>query len=209
MKLIVCDNNEEMTGLVAEWCKEHIATHKAETVFLPAGNTPIKLYEQWESQRPSEIKNLRFIQIDDVLSGPKKGMFKQFFEEHLPSFRDQFEWIEECRRCDQGADLAILGLGLNGHVAFHEPGMPMDFFCGCLKLSEVTQRNLELSPTTWGISYGVGAFVQSKSIAMMVNGASKREILDRLIRGDSSLPASGLMSHPDFTIFADRAAHPN
>jgi glucosamine-6-phosphate deaminase len=208
MKLVVCDNNEEMTHLVADWCSEHIATHHARTVFLPAGNTPIALYERWEKQRPEEIKNLRLIQIDDVLSGPKAGMFKQFFEDHLPSFRDQFEWIESAPQTDRGADLALLGLGLNGHVAFHEPGMPMDFFCGCLKLSEVTHRNLELAPTTWGISYGIGAFIKSKSIAMMVNGASKRAILDRLLARDPSLPAFGLLDHPDFTIFADRAAHP-
>ncbi|MES2857409.1 MAG: 6-phosphogluconolactonase [Bdellovibrionota bacterium] len=208
MKLIVCDNNEEMTHLVADWCSEHIATHKARTVFLPAGNTPIKLYERWEKQRPEEFKNLKFLQIDDVMSGEKRGMFKQFFEDHLPSFRDQFEWIESTKQTDQGADLALLGLGLNGHVAFHEPGMPMDFFCGCLELSEITRKNLELNETTWGISYGIGAFIQSKSIAMMVNGASKREILNRLLAGDPSLPASGLLNHSDFTIFADRAARP-
>jgi glucosamine-6-phosphate deaminase len=208
MKLVVCDNNEEMTHLVADWCSKSIKAHNARTVFLPAGNTPIKLYERWEKLKPVEFKGLRLLQIDDVLSGPKAGMFKQFFEDHLPSFREQFDWIESTPETDRGADLSLLGLGLNGHVAFHEPGMPMDFFCGCLKLSEITERNLELAPATWGISYGIGAFIKSKSIAMMVNGAGKRDVLQRLLNGDRSLPAAGLMAHPDFTIFADREAHP-
>ncbi|MEK7357725.1 MAG: 6-phosphogluconolactonase, partial [Bdellovibrionota bacterium] len=109
---------------------------------------------------------------------------------------------------DAVADVAILGLGLNGHVAFHEPGLGRDFFSGCVKLSDTTVGQLAAEPETWGITYGAGAFARCRSVCIMVGGASKRDVLKRLLAGDDSLPATALMKHPDLTIFADRAAHP-
>ena len=110
------------------------------------------------------------------LTGPKKGVFKIFLEENLPHYRHQIRFVDDCSRA---ADLAILGLGLNGHVAFHEPGIDGSFYSGSVRLSEITCDHLGLERGTWGVSYGAGAFSrsraskESKSICSLITQASE------------------------------------
>jgi 6-phosphogluconolactonase/glucosamine-6-phosphate isomerase/deaminase len=205
MELVVCDSTEAFIRSASDWCRDHVASSQAKSIFVPAGRTPIGLYEHWEKVRPDYLRGLRLLQIDDVLTGGQRGVFREFFETHLPGFGAGFQVIETA---DEIADLALLGLGLNGHVAFHEPGLESSFFSGCVRLSETTCSSLGLEAGTWGLTYGAGAFLRTKGILMMVQGESKRAILSRLLARDPGLPAAALVDHPDFTILADRAACP-
>jgi glucosamine-6-phosphate deaminase len=101
------------------------------------------------------------------------------------------------------ADLAWLGLGLNGHVGFHEPGIDPRMFSGCVRLSAKSTETLQLEPDTWGLTYGVGAFMACKAILILVRGESKREVLTRLLRADPALPASHLLRHGNLTSLSD------
>ncbi len=192
------DLNQE----ASEWLARHIA-EGARSVFLPAGKTPEKLYALWEKERPKFLEGATLKQIDDVLTGPQAGVFKKFFEEHLPSYTGQFEWID---RADGGADVAILGLGLNGHIAFHEPSLPTNFYGGCVELTEITRRTLGLGEPTWGLTYGASTFMQCRSILMIASGESKRDVVARLSQASPTLPASVLLEHRDFTLLIDGAA---
>jgi 6-phosphogluconolactonase/glucosamine-6-phosphate isomerase/deaminase len=205
MELVVCDSTEAFIRSASDWCREHVASSQAKSMFVPAGRTPVGLYEHWEKVRPDYLVGMRLLQIDDVLTGTQRGVFRRFFEDHLPGFRDGFQAIETAAEI---ADLSLLGLGLNGHVAFHEPGLDGSFFSGCVRLSETTCGNLGLEPGTWGLTYGAGAFRQTKGILMMVQGGGKKAILGQLLSGDRRLPAAALLDHPNFTILADRAACP-
>lgn len=205
MNTIICDDSKKFGPMASEWCQEKINSVGARSIFIPAGNTPIPLYEVWRATKPQFLQGIDLLQIDEVLTGSQRGVFKKFFTDHLPEYKKQMKFID---RADQGADLGILGLGLNGHVAFHEPGLPGDFFSGCVRLNEVTCKYLDLAPGTWGLTYGAGAFMKCKSILIMVNGFSKREILTRLLNGDPSVPAAALLKHRDLTILADRDAWP-
>jgi glucosamine-6-phosphate deaminase len=143
------------------------------------------------------LRDLRLLQVDDVLTGRKQGLFAQFFREELPG------WEVVPPACEERGDLAILGLGTNGHVAFHEPGLPAGFCFGEVSLAEDTLARLHLEPGTKGITYGVGAFHDTKAILLVVRGENKQQALERLQKGDPALPASGLLSHPDLTVLAD------
>jgi 6-phosphogluconolactonase/glucosamine-6-phosphate isomerase/deaminase len=192
----------DLNRQASQWLEQKIRSG-ARSVFLPAGRTPEALYALWEKEKPSWLSGIRLKQIDDVLDGPQAGVFRKFFEEHLPSYIGQFEWID---RADAGADVAILGLGLNGHVAFHEPILPRNFFGGCVELTEITRRTLGLSEKTWGITYGASTFMQCRSILMMASGESKRDVVSRLCARSATLPATALLEHRDFSLIIDRAA---
>ena len=84
----------------------------ARSVFLPAGRTPESLYALWERERPEWLERIMFKQIDDVMNGPQAGMFRKFFEQHLPSYLRQFEWIDQA---DSRADVAIHGVSIDSH----------------------------------------------------------------------------------------------
>ena len=201
MKLIILEDMSEVGREVSSW----VDARQPRRLFVPAGQTPIALYQLWERERPHFLRHCELLQIDDVLTGPARFQFKAFFERELPTYISQFQWID---RGDQTADAALLGLGLNGHIAFHEPGLGPTFYSGCVRLSSTTCRQLRVAEGTWGITYGGGAFEMCASLAIMVTGESKREVLKKLLAGDETLPATALLKHSDLTIFADRAAHP-
>jgi len=203
MKKIVCEETKDLGRAASDWFNEKARYYRAQSAFVPAGRTPVALYEVWRRESPSYLKGMDLVQIDDVLSGTKKGIFKNFLQEHLPEYQTQIKFIEEGAH---GADLAVLGLGLNGHVAFHEPGLDESFFSGSVRLSETTCDHLGLERGTWGVTYGAGAFMRSRAILMMVSGKSKTLILERLLQGDSSIPATALVKHSDFTLLCDRDA---
>lgn len=197
MKQVVCDSAKELAELSSEWCRTKIEQFSARSIFIPAGQSPVSLYEKWESESPSYLRSIDLLQIDDVLTGPERGVFARFFEKHLPSYQNQFRQIGPNMEI---ADLAILGLGLNGHIAFHEPGLPTNFTHGCVRLSEMTCAHLKMNPGTWGITYGAGAFIRCKSILLIVKGEAKKPVLERFLRKDPSLPVTALFEHVDLTI---------
>lgn len=185
------------TEATEKWLENRVKRYGAQSLFLPAGETPKPLYARWRKAAPAYLKGLRLLQVDDVSTGKETGMFARFFQEELPTFHVEPP-VKEAK-----ADLAILGLGTNGHVAFHEPGLPSSFRFGEVDLADDTALRLKLEPGTRGITYGVGTFFESKAILLVVRGENKRAILERLKKGDPSLPATGLLRHPDLTVLTD------
>ena len=202
MDLVVCKDTLAVAQFADRWVERMAKAEGARSFYLPAGLTPEPLYKLWSEKRPAYLNQLRFLQIDDVLTGNNAWQFKGFFETHMAPWLSQFEWI------GQGAtqaDAAVLGLGTNGHVAFHEPGLPRHFFSGCVRLSEATEKRLALSPGTWGVTYGLGAFLRAKAILLIVTGAAKREIFAQFTQRRGDFPALALRDHPALTVVIDQA----
>jgi 6-phosphogluconolactonase/glucosamine-6-phosphate isomerase/deaminase len=197
MEKFYCQSQDEWLFTIENWFKDRVDRGGVRRVFLPAGETPKPLYEHWQTCSPDYIKGLKFVQVDDVISGPGARIFQKFFTEQLSLYIDQFEFIEEA---ELGADIALLGLGLNGHIAFHEPGLPNHFYSGCLILDAKTSSHLGLPGDTRAVTYGAGAFLKARSIALIVRGESKQEVLQKFLQGDPSLPVTALLGHPDLSL---------
>ncbi len=200
MKLFACKDENEWVARADEWLNEQsrrFRNSQSIRLFVPAGETPRPLYRSWR-KNPSRLDSrLRFIQVDEVLAN---GMFRRFFCDELPTFQSRFEFIEDA---SGGGDLAFLGLGLNGHVAFHEPSLPRQFYSGCLKLDSETCSRLKLPAGSRAVSYGVDAFLKTRAIALLVRGPQKKSILQDVLERRRPLPASWLLDHPDLTVFTD------
>jgi 6-phosphogluconolactonase/glucosamine-6-phosphate isomerase/deaminase len=152
-------------------------------VYLPAGETPKKLYQIIEEHRPKWFEDIPFLQVDEVMTGSKKNIFRLFFKSSLPTYFHNFVPVEIE---SQQQRFAILGLGLNGHVAFHEPGLEATFEKGEVTLSLATTHNLKLEEGTKGLTYGLGTFLKCEKILAMVTSSGKREILGKAL-GKSSI----------------------
>lgn len=200
MELVTIKTPDELVLASHKWCESRVKSVNAKSLYLPAGNTPTPLYKFWESTKPAYLTGKRLLQIDDVLTGPQQGVFRRYFEDNLPSYKPQLIGIDQA---DETADLAILGFGLNGHVAFHEPGLPEQFFSGCLKLSEESTKTLGLNETTWGLTYGLGAFMKTKAALLIVSGAKKKPMFERFLKEDRTFPAAFLKAHRDLTVLVD------
>jgi glucosamine-6-phosphate deaminase len=115
-----------------------------------------------------------------------------------------------------GLGLQVLGLGLNGHVGFNEPPCTSDEGCRCVTLCATTRLanagafggDPEAVPRQ-AISLGLREILAARSLLLVVTGAAKTPVLQRLLRGDPpspDLPASWLRLHPEVTVVVDREA---
>jgi len=186
-----------MIGEIDCWLTEKVARYKARSLYLPAGGTLRRLYAHWRTSPHPALQHLELHQVDDILEGERRRMFAHFFAQELPGFA-----VREPRIYVQ-ADLGILGLGVNGHVAFHEPGLPETFTFGTVIPHDETALRLGVQPGTRAVTFGLGAFLQTKALLLIVSGESKRRAFERFLARDPALPATALYKHPDFRFFVD------
>jgi glucosamine-6-phosphate deaminase len=113
-----------------------------------------------------------------------------------------------------GIDLAIVGLGPNGHVGFNEPGSAADSRARRVAL---TTESVVSNARYWGsdedvprfaYTLGIATLREARSLILMASGKAKAGILAKALEGPESpdIPASLLRSHAGFTVLADRDA---
>ena len=204
MELIVCEEIQDWVSYCHNWFLEACGSG-VDSFYLPAGNTPIPLYKYWEQTQPAELNTVQLIQLDDVITPPHQGLFRRFFEEQLPSWQQNFASTDDYHQ----GKAAILGLGVNGHIGFHEPGLPGDLFQACIPLSARSCDTLGIPQNSWGQTYGLGAIMQTSIALLIVTGKSKQEILQRALDQNIATPATYLIhSHPNLFIVVDQEAAP-
>ncbi len=112
-----------------------------------------------------------------------------------------------------GLDLAVLGLGMNGHVGFNEPGTRPDEPTRLVRLA-VSSREAAVGrygatrvPTA-GITVGLARLLEAAECWLLVTGERKAAILRRALEEPEGpdCPASYLRRHARLTVFADEAA---
>jgi glucosamine-6-phosphate deaminase len=114
-----------------------------------------------------------------------------------------------------GLDLAILGLGPNGHIGYNEPGSSAD---SRTRVIALTAESRDQASAYWegslaipdrAMTMGVGTLLESKQIVLLVTGEAKAEMLRRTLQEPMSaeVPASWLrIAGPRLTVIADEAA---
>jgi len=113
-----------------------------------------------------------------------------------------------------GLELAVLGLGGNGHIAYNEPGSTADSRTRVLTLTpeSVAQaaRYFEgRSVPTEAMTVGVGTMLEARALVLIVTGVAKMEVLRRGLHGPmtADVPASWLRLAGDrLTVIVDVAA---
>jgi 6-phosphogluconolactonase/glucosamine-6-phosphate isomerase/deaminase len=107
----------------------------------------------------------------------------------------------------------IVGIGMNGHIGFNEPGVDFNQLSHVVPLDEITatvgqqyfEKPMQL---THGITLGFKHLLQSKKVYLLANSSKKAEVVKRAIEGevDRSFPASIMQQHPNGFILIDKAA---
>ncbi len=116
-----------------------------------------------------------------------------------------------------GIGLQLLGLGNNGHIGFNEPPCGPESSCRIISLSDSTraqnafsfQEDLDNVPKQ-AITLGIQEILNADEVHLIVTGSEKKDILQKLMGCSPSehLPASWLLKHPNFYIWADSDAIP-
>jgi glucosamine-6-phosphate deaminase len=123
------------------------------------------------------------------------------------------EDYEEIIQRTGGIDLLISGIGVNGHIAFNEPGSPIDSRTRMVELAHETidlmrpQFVPEELPK-YALTIGLATIEESRRILLLASGVNKTHMLKRAITGPvtTDVPASILQHHKDVTVIADEEA---
>jgi glucosamine-6-phosphate deaminase len=111
-------------------------------------------------------------------------------------------------------DLVVLGLGRDGHVAFDEPGSPIDAGVRRASLHPTTRADasddfggIDNVPTE-ALTVGLRTILAARELVLLVSGEAKAGALRAMLEDEQSpdCPASLLRDHPRLTVICDRDA---
>jgi galactosamine-6-phosphate isomerase len=226
-----------MSRAAAGWIAREFARNPRMLVCLATGGSPARAYE-WLGGRarksPVLFSRLRILKLDEwgglALTDP--GSSEDYLRQRVirpwgvsqrnfvgfgrGSLRPELDCHRIKKWLDRNGpiDLCVLGLGLNGHLGFNEPGSVLSPAAHVARLAEQTRNHPMVSQSAvkpaYGLTLGMAEILQARQILLLVSGAPKQKPLQRLLRGEISteFPASLLCLHPKTTIFCDRAAAP-
>ena len=236
MKKIVCDNYEEACRTAANQYTMQLVLKPDSVLGLATGSTPIGLYKELVHRSQTgkiDFSHARTFNLDEYypIKASHPQSYKSFMDEHLfneVKFAsnqilngEATDPQAECARYDAeieaagGIDLQLLGIGVNGHIAFIEPASSYPLGSYLVDLAEDTLvansrffSEGEAQPTQ-ALSVGLGPIFNAKHIMMLVCGENKAEVIKKLYDGNlyTDLPACFLHLHPNVTLILDRAAN--
>ena len=229
MKVIRVENQVEGAKVALELLKEKLA-QGAKTLGLATGSSPIEFYKQIIAS-DLDFSELTSVNLDEYVGlledNPQSYRYfmneqlfhkKPFKESFLPNgvVEDAEAEVERYNQVlsDHPVDLQILGIGINGHIGFNEPGTSFDSTVHIVDLEQSTIEanarffdKIEDVPTQ-AFSMGIRNILDAKSIILFAYGASKAQAIAGTVQGEvtESLPASALQRHEDVVIIADKEA---
>ncbi|MBA4602595.1 glucosamine-6-phosphate deaminase [Thermoactinomyces mirandus] len=239
MQLIRAKDYDEMCAKAAEHVIRTIKEKKAPVLGLATGKTPTGVYrklvmDHWQNR--TSYRHVTTFNLDEYVGLGSDDptsfhyyMRENFFDHvdipeqqiHIPngiaSNLEQECLQYECQIEEKGGiDLQILGIGVNGHIGFNEPGTPFYSQTHIVKLSESTREanqsffnSLEQVPK-YAITMGLSTIMKSREIVLLVSGKRKAPILQQLLSSEvvcEDLPATILKRHPHVTIITDQDAY--
>ncbi len=113
-----------------------------------------------------------------------------------------------------GVDLQVLGIGVDGHLAFNEPGSSLSSTTRIKTLTEQTRRDNARffgSPDEVPrhvLTQGLGTILRARHLLLIATGAGKAAAVAAAVEGplSASCPASVLQLHPHATVLLDPGA---
>jgi glucosamine-6-phosphate deaminase len=220
-------------GAVASALVDRVRARPALRVCLPTGETPAPFYDAIvaaEQRGDVSFGACTLVLLDEWLGlppgDPARGeaiLRRQLVSRlRVPPARfvtidvDGPDPVAAAARHDAVAadlDLAILGLGINGHIGFNEPGSRPDDGTRVVALAETSSETAtrrygaSVAPTA-GITIGIDRLLAAREAWLLVTEERKAGVLFRALREPESTgcPASFLRRHPRLTVFADQDA---
>ncbi len=232
--ILIEKDHEAASARAAQLVAEKLLEKPEENVTFAAGNTPLACYEKLiERQEKGEL-NLRaahYIGLvewiglgpDDVGSCIETMNTGYYGPAGIP--RDHIEYYnglcadpaaEAQRLCGVlgqvgGIGLTVLGVGVNGHIGFNEPGLVTQGDFSLVPLSETTQTvgrkyfGGGATPTN-GATMTLDALKKARTVIVIATGANKREAVAGILTGKSDLPVGAFLDHPGAVYIFDEAA---
>ncbi len=243
MRLIIKKDCEQLAEWAAEYVIKKIndfkpTLQKKFVLGLPTGSSPVimykKLIEAYNQKRVS-FKNVVTFNMDEYVGLPvdhpesyHSFMYNNLFkhidcpDENIHILNGNASDLEaECANYEMvieqagGIDLFIGGVGVDGHIAFNEPGSSLSSRTRQKTLTTETRmvnsrffgNDMNKVPA-FALTVGVGTVMDAREVMVLVNGHAKARALQAAVEGGVSqmFTISALQMHKHGIIVCDEAA---
>ena len=237
MQLKAVKDAGELARTVARRVIEAVAIKPDLTLLAATGNTPLGAYAELAAAHKRgefDSSRMRVLQLDEYL-GLEPGDARSLYgwmdrallqplgiapDRVLQLDGNTTDPVATCRAYDAavkalgGIDMALLGLGPNGHLGFNEP--PSDAVAPTRSV-RLTEASMVSNAAYWGgrhnvppdaLTVGMASILGAREVLLVVSGQSKRGILEQVLKGSVTpdVPASLLRNCAQATIIADEQA---
>lgn len=215
---------------------EFMGTSSSPVLCAASGDTPAGVYEDIVRRVNEEDLNIQhwsFVGLDEWagMNGQDEGSCRYYLDLQLfhrleiPASKICFfdgratDLGKECVNVEDfiarkgGIQVAVLGLGMNGHIGMNEPGSPGSLRSHVSDLDPITKQVgqkyfKKQQQLTKGITLGLATLMEAKYIILLVSGEHKSEIVKQMLTSAISerLPCTLLRNHPRLRIHLDKGA---
>lgn len=212
MRVIICENYEEMSKAAAKLVSSQLTVKPESVLGLATGSTPIGMYNLLADMYKNgdvDFSEAKSFNLDEYypITADNSQSYHYFMQENLFSkinIKPENTHIldgtcadtdAECDKFEKmivqsgGIDLQILGIGQNGHIGFNEPDANLNPNTHLTDLTENTINansrffdNIDEVPKQ-AITMGIGTILKAKKIILMASGAEKHKVVKQLIEG--------------------------
>jgi galactosamine-6-phosphate isomerase len=236
METFIADTYEIMSKQAADDVIRLMQSYNEPLICTASGHSPAGLYEEIidrVNQKQLDTSDWNFVALDEWvgLNENDEGSCRYhlnrelfhalninddkicFFNGKAKNLNAECENVEGFISRHQGIDVAVLGVGMNGHIGMNEPGVSPVLRSHVTDLHPITQKVgqkyfKEQQQLTKGITLGLATIIEARHIILVISGAHKAEIVKKFIEGEISeqLPASLLRPHAGLRIYLDADA---
>lgn len=240
MQINIADDKQELGRRAASDGAKLIRAALAErgraNVIVATGASQFEMLSELVKQPDIDWSKVTFFHLDEYVDMPitHPASFRKYLKERLveqlPQAPAAFHYIDAqgdcaaaCQRLgdlikQHPIDVAFIGIGENGHLAFNDP--PADFdtedpyivvsldeACRQQQYGEGWFPTFDSVPTR-AISMSIKHILKSKAIVCSVPDDRKAKAVQGAIEGPvtNTIPASILQTHPQATIYLDKPA---
>ncbi len=232
----IFDNAELLAERSARILTDQVIKKPQSVLCLAGGDTPRLTYQHMAYIAKNELvdfSNVQFISLDewvgippgnsgscfhflnetvfDVLKIKNENIY--FFNAMAADLNAECDRINHIIKRLGGIDLMLVGVGMNGHIGFNEPGISPDLFAHVVELDVVTQSVGQKyfssdTPLSKGISLGLAQFMQSGTALLLATGAKKASIIKKAMEEiiSPAIPASYIRNHFNAFVLLDKEA---
>jgi glucosamine-6-phosphate deaminase len=234
---VVIEPEDELYRLAARRIARAMRAQPRCVLGLAAGRTMAPLYAELVRLHQGEglsFAGVTAFHLDEYVgvAPGAPGSLRRFVQEHLAAGTDLPERAlrlpdvaspdpaaaarayEAEIRAAGGIDLQLLGLGVNAHLGFNEPGSSL---ASRTRVKTLSDETLAASPgelpagvreRRLAITLGLGTILEARACLLIATGPAKAGAVAATVEGPvtASAPASVLQLHPDVVAYVDEAA---
>lgn len=198
---------------------------------LATGNTMVNFLDLLSKEKGIDWSRVRAFHLDEYKGLPTThpASFAYFLNKNLfskvaipesninyinganPNLTDYMSKLKN----SGGADIVMLGIGMDGHLGFNEPPF-YSHFDGRMGEVNLTQSTIdankidypEIVENHYAFSMGMADIFEGKTLFFLANKLRKADIVAKALQGPitEDVPGSMIQKHPDVVVVLDQEA---